>query len=66
MINYLSNILMIRVPRVIKGLALAPLLLLAKTALCTLMWCSNKCIYLFGITLFHCFYIVVLRKSSVR
>lgn len=37
---------MIRVPGVIKGLALAPLLLLTKTALCTLMWCSNKCIYL--------------------
>lgn len=37
---------MIRVPGVIKGLAVAPLLLLTKTALCTLMWYSNKCIYL--------------------
>lgn len=45
-INYLSNILMIRVPGVIKGLALARRLLLAKTAHSTLMCCSNKCIYL--------------------
>lgn len=42
---------MIRVPGVIKGLAPAPLLLLMKTAHCTLMWCSNKCIYLEHISL---------------
>ena len=37
---------MIRVPGVIKGLVPAPLLLLTKTALFTLMWFTNKCTYL--------------------
>ena len=37
---------MIRVPGVIKGLVRAPLPLLAKTSLCTLMWFTNKCTYL--------------------
>lgn len=46
LINYVFNILMIRVPGVIKGLVQAPLPMLTKTSLCTLMWFTNKCTYL--------------------
>lgn len=37
---------MIRVPGAIKDAVPAPLPLLAKTSLCTLMWFTNKCTYL--------------------